>query len=157
MNNIEQKSKEFLASISKIKKLGHKNKKSKDFKSGMIMTMKCIQHDCLNHKNDEEYYGMKTSDLTKNLDITKPATSKILNSMEEEGFIERFSNKNDRRVVYVKLTEEGESFLTEQNMKFENFICKVVDKMGEEDTDKLISLFGKLYDVIEEIQLEQKD
>ena len=98
---------------------------------------------------------MKTSELTKYLCITKPATSKMLNVMEEKGYIYRTSNKSDRRVVYVKLTEEGEEFLKDQNRKFENFTCRVVEKMGEEDTDNLIRLFGKLYDVIEELQSEK--
>ncbi|MPM55768.1 hypothetical protein SDC9_102565 [bioreactor metagenome] len=79
----------------------------------------------------------------------------MLNVMEEKGYIERVSNKSDRRVVYVKLTKEGEEFLKDQNRKFENFTCQVIEKMGEEDTDNLIRLFGKLYDVIEELQSEK--
>ena len=152
---LQKKSKEFLESIAKIKKLAHKQKKSKEFHPGMLMTMKIIYHDCLSNKDNEHYYGMKTSELTKDLCITKPATSKILNLMEEKGYIERHSNKSDRRVVYVKLTKEGEMFLRDQNKKFESFTCKVVEKMGEEDTDNLIRLFGKLYNVIEELQTEK--
>ena len=94
------------------------------------MTMKIIYSNCLSNKEDENYYGMKTSELTKYLCITKPATSKMLNVMEEKGYIYRTSNKSDRRVVYVKLTEEGEEFLKDQNRKFENFTCRVVEKMG---------------------------
>ena len=75
--------------------------------------------------------------------------------LEEKGYIQRSSNKTDRRVVYVKLTEEGKLYLEEQNIKFKNFTCKVVEKMGEEDTDNLIRLFDKLYNIIEEIQSEQ--
>lgn len=155
MSMLQKKSKEFLDSIAKIKKLAHKYKKSQEFQPGMLMTMKIIYSNCLSNKEDENYYGMKTSELTKDLCITKPATSKMLNAMEEKGYINRVSNKSDRRVVYVKLTNEGEEFLKDQNKKFENFTCKVVEKMGEEDTDNLIRLFGKLYDVIEELQSEK--
>ncbi|WP_343344698.1 MarR family transcriptional regulator [Terrisporobacter petrolearius] len=155
MSMLQKKSKEFLDSIAKIKKLAHKHKKSQEFQPGMLMTMKVIYNNCLSNKEDENYYGMKTSELTKDLCITKPATSKMLNVMEEKGYIQRTSNKSDRRVVYVKLTQEGEAFLKDQNRKFENFTCQVVEKMGEEDTDNLIRLFGKLYDVIEELQSEK--
>ena len=75
--------------------------------------------------------------------------------MEDKGYISRSSNKSDRRVVYVKLTEEGENFLREENIKFENFTYKIVEKMGEEDTDNLIRLFNRLCNVIEELQLEK--
>lgn len=152
---IQKKSKEFLDSIDKIRKISHGYKKTQGFNPGILMTMKIIESSCLNNKENENYYGMKTSELTERLRITKPATSKILNDMEEKGYINRISNKVDRRVVYVKLTEEGEKFLEEQNNKFENFTYKVVEKMGEEDTDELIRLFGKLYNVIEEIQCDK--
>ena len=152
---LQKKSKEFLDSISKIKKLAHKHKNSQDFHAGMLMTMKVIYSNYLINKEDENYYGMKTSELTKNLCITKPATSKILNTMEKKGYISRVSNKSDRRVVYVKLTNDGEKFLKDQDRKFQQFTCSIVEKMGQEDTDDLICLFGKLYDVIEELQGEK--
>lgn len=154
MSELQEKSKEFLNSIAKIKKLAHKSKKSQEFHIGMIMTIKTIMDNCQQNSNDENYCGMKTSDLTKILCITKPATSKMLNALEENGYIERCSNKNDRRVVYVRVTDEGKECLEEEIKKFNNFICKVIEKMGEDDTDNLIRLLGKLYDVIEEMQSE---
>lgn len=155
MSELQEKSKELLNSIAKIKKIAHKGKKSQVFHTGMIMTIKTIMYNCQQNSNDENYYGMKTSDLTKILCITKPATSKMLNALEENGYIERCSNKNDRRVVYVRVTDEGKKYLEEEIKKFNNFTCKVVEKMGEEDTDNLIRLFGKLSDVIEEIDSEK--
>ena len=156
MNTLEKKSKEFLDSIAKIKKLAHRYKRSETFQPIMLMTMKIIYNDCVNNKGNENYYGMKTSELTKKMCITKPATSKMLNAMEEKGYIERISNKSDRRVVYVKITREGEEFLENQNKKFEKFTYKIVEKMGEEDIDTFIRLFGKLYNTIEEIQYENE-
>lgn len=156
MTTLEKKSKEFLDSIAKIKKLAHRYKKTQEFQPVMLMTMKIIYNDYLNNKGEENYYGLKTSELTKKMCITKPATSKMLNIMEEKGYIERISNKSDRRVVYVKITNEGEAFLKDQNRKFEKFTCKIVEKMGEEDTDNFIRLFGKLYDIIEELQYKNE-
>lgn len=154
MNNVQNKSKEFLNSIAKIKKLAHREKQSKDFYPMMLITLKTIKMDCENNQDQENYYGMKTSDLTNVLCITKPATSKMLNLLEEKQYIERSSNKNDRRVVYVKITKDGDEFLKNQNKKFENLTCQLIEKMGEEDIDNLIRLFGKLYDAIEELQKE---
>lgn len=151
---LQKRHKDFLESITKMKKLCH-NKKSQKFHPGMLMTMKIIYNDCLNNKDNENYYGMKTSQLTKDLCITKPATSRILNVMEERGYIERISSKSDRRVVYVKVTKGGEQFLKEEDIKFENFTCKVIEKMGEEDVDNLIRLSEKLYNVIEELKSEK--
>lgn len=155
MSELQEKSKELLNSIAKIKKIAYKGKKSQDFNTGMIMTIKTIMYNCQQNSNDENYYGMKTSDLTKILCITKPATSKMLNTLEENGYIKRCSNKNDRRVVYVRVTDEGEKYLEEEIKKFNNFTFKVIEKIGEEDTDNLIRLFGKLSDVIEEIDSEK--
>ena len=109
MSMLQKKSKEFLDSITKIKKLAHKYKKSQEFHPGMLMTMKIIYSNCLSNKEDENYYGMKTSELTKYLCITKPATSKMLNVMEEKGYISSHIEKEGKmpeKSVY-SLTEKG--------------------------------------------------
>ena len=53
------------------------------------------------------------------------------------------------------MNKKGKDFLREENIKFENFTYKIVEKMGEEDTDNLIRLFNRLCNVIEELQLEK--
>ena len=47
---LQKKSKEFLDSISRIKKIAHAQRKTKDFHPGMLMTMKIIFNDYLNRE-----------------------------------------------------------------------------------------------------------
>ncbi len=149
----KETSKRFLDSIINIKTTLSRRKKSLNLHPGMLITMKIIYNDYVANKNNEYYYGVKTSQITKDLCITKPATSKMLNIMEEKGYVERISNKSDRRVVYVKLTTEGEDFLKKENMKFEMLTHSLVDKMGEEDMKSLINLLNKLSNVMDELEL----
>ncbi len=149
----KETSKRFLDSIINIKTTLSRRKKSLNLHPGMLITMKIIYNDYVANKNNEYYYGVKTSEITKDLCITKPATSKMLNIMEEKGYVERISNKSDRRVVYVKLTTEGEDFLKKENMKFEMLTHSLVDKMGEEDMKSLINLLNKLSNVMDELEL----
>ena len=71
---------------------------------------------------------------------------------------ELYGDDND---VVIEGADEQENLYDEQdnevveNIKFENFTYKIVEKMGEEDTDNLIRLFNKLCNVIEELQLEK--
>ncbi|MGL5329185.1 MAG: MarR family winged helix-turn-helix transcriptional regulator [Peptostreptococcaceae bacterium] len=98
---------------------------------------------------------MKTSELSKCLMITKPAVSKVINGLEEKGYVERMTDKSDRRVVYINLTETGMKILEEENKRFEIFTQRVIEKMGEDDTEEMIRLFKKMYDSILEIEKEE--
>ena len=47
-------------------------------------------------------------DLAREFGIATGATTRLIDSLENQGFIERDSKQNDRRVVLLKLTKSGE-------------------------------------------------
>ena len=75
-----------------------------------------------------------------------------VNNLEEKGYVERITDKEDRRVVYLNLTKEGKDILDEVDNEFKNFTQKIVEEMGEEDTDTMIRLFNKLYDIVSKMK-----
>lgn len=155
MNIPEEKSKELLAVITNVNKLAHKGFRKKSMPNREFILLKTINHlKNLEENNEYKDKGVKASELSKFLMITKPAISKVINALEEKGYVQRVTDKSDRRVVYINITETGKSILDEENKKFEIFTCKVIDRMGEEDTDQMIRLFKKMYDAIIEIEKE---
>ena len=52
-----------------------------------------------------------TTDLARLMDVTKQATSKLLDAMEEGRYIERRSGNNDGRVKVVALAPRGHELL----------------------------------------------
>lgn len=147
------RAKEFWDSTSKLKDIWHKSMKEKEFNMGEFMIIKTIYF--LTH-NSEDSLGVKPSDIGKNLFIKKPTISKILNNLEDKGYINRISNKVDRRIVYVNLTEKGIRLFEEHKIKMSTYMNKIVSKMGNEDMDILITLVNKLSNSLEEVLEEEQ-
>ena len=52
-----------------------------------------------------ELFGL--SELNSYLNFTRPNLSQTINKLEDKGYVERVVLKDDRRVTYIKLTENG--------------------------------------------------
>ncbi|MBW7456412.1 MarR family winged helix-turn-helix transcriptional regulator [Paenibacillus sepulcri] len=90
--------------------------------------------------------GMKASELSQLLNVTSPTVTQSVNVLEARGLLERSSDPEDRRVVRIKLTEEGlrQTQLSETAM-FER-IQGLIDRMGEERSNQLIELLDEVFD-----------
>lgn len=106
----------------------------------------------LTQDTEEESMGAKITDLSKAVQMSRPAISQMLNSLESKGFIERIMAKKDRRVVYVKLTQAGIEELEKNRQEFQNFFDRLVEELGSNDTAELIRLIKKLDAIIENLQ-----
>ena len=99
-------------------------------------------------KAPDNSLGVKVSTITNDLDIPKPATSKILNSLEEMGYIERKIDRSDRRVTYISLTEEGLGHIESMRRQRDQFINDLMNKLGHHDAKELIRIIDKLYQIV---------
>ncbi|WP_455714313.1 MarR family winged helix-turn-helix transcriptional regulator [Anaerosporobacter sp.] len=138
--------------IETMMKIHSMKRKSKGF-GGLSHTEGMILF-YLDHKIDEDNtLGIKVSQITKHLEIPKPATSKVLNSLEERGFILRKIDRSDRRVTYISITEEGYAFIKDLHDKRDQYISDLLIKLGEEDAKELIRIIDKLYRIVSEEQV----
>ncbi|SDS04922.1 transcriptional regulator, MarR family [Paenibacillaceae bacterium GAS479] len=99
--------------------------------------------------------GIKVSELSELLQITMPSVSQMINGMEEKGYVKRVTSKNDRRVVYIMLDVEGEAALKKAKKAFLTFTDEIVSRLGNEETEQLITLCDQLYEIIDDIKKRQ--
>lgn len=92
--------------------------------------------------------GIKLSTLSKTLNLAPPTVTPMINSLEESGFIVRVGSKEDRRVVFIQLTEKGNTFLEEKENHFKSNIHSLVEYLGVEDSKELIRLIRKTADYL---------
>ena len=83
--------------------------------------------------------------------MKKPTTSKMLNNLEDKGYINRLSDKKDRRVTYIDLTQKGVDLLQKHHRSMINYTNEVINRLGEEDTKTLVKLLNKLCNIIEDL------
>ena len=63
-------------------------------------------------------------------------------------------DRNDRRVVYASLTPKGNQLLEDVMSCFSKFMDRIVDGLGNEDTDRFVDLLNRFCVVLEEIRQE---
>jgi DNA-binding MarR family transcriptional regulator len=93
----------------------------------------------LNYKRVEGYYQilgilitfgpLPISKIGRELCISKPNMTPIIDKLVTEGMVKRSRSDKDRRIVNVEITEEGKKFLLESR--------KVVDKNIKENLKNL--------------------
>ena len=84
------------------------------------------------------------TELSEAMEVTKPAISKMLNVLEDKGYIERQQDSKDRRAVYVTLTEKGQG-VREESMKIvREAVNRIIRQMGDQAADRLIDALQDL-------------
>lgn len=133
--------------IEVVNKLHCMKRRSKGF--GELSQMEGMILFYLDHNlSEENTLGIKVSSITKDLNIPKPTTSKILNSLEERGYILRKIDRSDRRVTYISMTEEGYACIKKIRTIRDQFVNDLLNKLGEHDAKELIRIIDKLYRIV---------
>lgn len=100
--------------------------------------------------------GITIGELAEMYNVSKPAISNLIKEKEEKGFVERQTDKSDRRVVWVKLTDAGKAELERAKRYWEELGEKIEQKFGEKNLDLFITLINRLAEVVNEIISEER-
>lgn len=99
---------------------------------------------------------VQVNEISDATGMSKPATSQILKKLEDKSLIERFTLKDDRRVVHVKLSEKGNDVFKQEKQCMDNMANKIVDEMGETDMEQFLHLCNKMTDIVGRLCNENK-
>lgn len=91
----------------------------------------------------EMYYGiqvlrwfggnMSMAELTRIMLMPKQQMTKLVNRLEEGGFVERMLDKSDRRSIRVQLTAKSKEYIAEFLVKDAGYFHTMLEHMGTED------------------------
>ena len=98
------------------------------------------------NKKDE----MVISDLQCRMNVTKPAVSQFLNTLEDKGYILREISSKDRRAVVVSITEKGNAMMKENMEKANRFFNVIIEKMGRGNFENMMNLAESMKNIIEQ-------
>lgn len=97
---------------------------------------------------------IQLSEISRKLCISRPAVTQCVDRLEKKDMLERCSDPNDRRAVFVKLTDKGKEYFENIKNNAINFINRVIENMGEENARQLAEQLERLKAAItEETQL----
>lgn len=89
-------------------------------------------------------FKLKPTDLYNFLMITSGAMTNRIDTLEEKGLVTRVNDTEDRRTVYVKLTEKGLELINEAIFHHVNIQEKILEVLTEEEQDTLNFILRKL-------------
>lgn len=93
--------------------------------------------------------GITVSAIAAELDVTPPAVSRSLKSLESRGLVVRETNLLNRRNTMVRLTESGRDFLDRSRTQMDAVMKYVNEKMGVERKNRLYELLSEMTEIIE--------
>lgn len=144
MNNEEIR--ELLAISHKIMRYSHNKENFGNIPRREFFVMAIVRDYC-REKNDCDK-GITVTKIANILSEAPANMSRLLRNMEDKGYIFRIFDDNDRRAVYIRLSEKGEKIIINAREKIEERYMKIFEKMGEKEFDDYLELSRKLLEII---------
>lgn len=88
-----------------------------------------------------------SSEIADRLKYSRARMSRILESLEQKGYIVRTPDPEDRRRVNVEISEEGRAFAEAEGKKAVSALAQQLRGLGEEDAAELVRILNKAYSI----------
>lgn len=79
-----------------------------------------------------------SSELARRIGITRSAVSQIVAKLEKNGIVKRVGSDYDRKIAYIRLTDEAVETFVQQANEANEFAERVLAEFGKERLDKLL-------------------
>ena len=99
---------------------------------------------------------MGQEQLAEQLDISKPAVSRALDSMETKGFVTRQPDPQDRRVHRVRLTGPAREMGPAVERAYNRLYALAMQGISQEELDDFVRLFGRMSENFTRAQAKNK-
>jgi DNA-binding MarR family transcriptional regulator len=80
---------------------------------------------------------VRVSDLAQELDVSRQAVHKLLDGLERDGLVERWTDAHDRRAQRVGLTDRGESLAADAGRILPQLERELADRIGAGNVEVL--------------------
>lgn len=85
-------------------------------------------------------------ELSKRLDVSTARIASTLKTLERKNLIRRESSSDDKRKVYVSITEEGSVFVENKREQVCEFFDKALSTLEQSEREEFIRIIKKLSD-----------
>jgi DNA-binding MarR family transcriptional regulator len=86
----------------------------------------------------------KVTALAEQMDVKPSAISVMIDKMVNQDFVIRLTDKNDRRVVLLQITEAGLHAVKELELQSNEMIGKYFDKLSLDEIEHMIQTLEKM-------------
>ena len=90
-------------------------------------------------------------------EVNKSAITAIINRMADRGLIQRTRDVNDRRVVYLTLTKEGNTLYENCQEKVQLLVESIISQFDETEITTFINTYEKLAQLLINKKQEERE
>ena len=84
------------------------------------------------------------TELAEIFGVQKSTVTVTVNKLLQSGFIEKLASKDDLRVVYVNLTEQGKEIIELEDKGYRQFAASILAMLNEEEQATFTFLLNKV-------------
>ena len=92
---------------------------------------------------------MRMNELSEAMSLTTSTSTRMIDSLVKEGFVERGYDKFDRRLVTVELTGNGKKIAKDIKAFRERYFDSIKDKIKDNGEEEMIASLNALIDAFE--------
>ncbi len=91
---------------------------------------------------------LKMKDIAHELNTSLPAATGLINRLYGINMVERIYDKNDRRVIYIKVTAKGKNIIETIRLQRQQAIKEIFSKLTEKERDNYLKILKKLKKIL---------
>ncbi|RNB91680.1 MarR family transcriptional regulator [Brevibacillus fluminis] len=88
------------------------------------------------------------SELAQMLQVKPSAITVMIERLHKQGYVERLRHEQDRRVVFIALTDKGRMTLHTTDQKRKEILSCYLSQLDESELDALVRTHEKLADIV---------
>lgn len=92
-------------------------------------------------KNEQ---GCIVSDIAKHLGITLSGVTNLTNKLFDMGLIERKRSENDRRLVYIVITDKGKKLLNDMEKNGLGLFTEIFSNISKEEIQEFLKVLKRI-------------
>lgn len=100
--------------------------------------------------------AMGQDQLVEQLDVSKPAVSRTLDSLEAKGFVLRQQDPDDKRAHRVCMTDKARAIGPAVEQAYNQLYTLAMQDISQDDLDEFVRLFGRIAENFTSTQTKKK-
>ena len=100
--------------------------------------------------------GTDMSSLSKQMGVDNSTMTRLIDILIRNGWVEKYKEENDKRVVFVKITVEGEKIRYKIDNKINDFGIEILNTIDPEDRNDMREMLTSLHWILSKKLLRTK-
>ena len=95
---------------------------------------------------------LNMSQIAAYIASSKEQTTRAVAPLVKQGYVSRFHMGDNRRKVYIRLTEQGRSFIEEEQRLVKDRLSNKFNLLSQEDQDTLHQAVGDILQILRKLE-----